>query len=68
MFNVRFRGYDIILIVLFIGSFIRGIQLNDLAISLITMLGLLIYVCKLLIIMDHKKQYKKEVLKHGKRS
>lgn len=68
MFNVRFRGYDILLIVLLIGTFIRGIIINDLVTNLLSLLGLLIYVCKLLVIMDNKKQYKKEVLKHGKRS
>lgn len=68
MFNVRFRGYDILLIVLLIGTFIRGIVINDLVTNLLSLLGLLIYVCKLLVIMDNKKQYKKEVLRHGKRS
>ena len=68
MFNVRFRGYDILLIVFIVIAFIQSLIIGDVIVALALFLCLLIYVTKLMVIMEYKKQYKKEVLKHGKRS
>lgn len=68
MFNVRFRGYDILLIVFILIAFIQGLIVGDVIIALALFLCLLIYVTKLMVIMEYKKRYKREVLKHGKRN
>lgn len=68
MYNVRFKAYDILIIVLLLVIMVRGLFITDTAIVVSSIFGLTIFITKLLVIMDTKKQYKKEVLKHGKRS
>lgn len=68
MYNVRFKAYDILIIVLLLVIMVRGLFITDTAIVVASIFGLTIFITKLLVIMDTKKQYKKEVLKHGKRS
>lgn len=68
MYNVRFKAYDILIIVLLLVIMVRGLFITDTAIVVSSIFGLTIFITKLLVIMDTKKQYEKEVLKHGKRS
>lgn len=68
MYNVRFKAYDILIIVLLLVIMVRGLFITDTAIVVSSIFGLTIFITKLLVIMDTKKQYKKEVLRHGKRS
>lgn len=68
MYNVRFKAYDILIIVLLLVIMVRGLMITDTAIVVASIFGLTIFITKLLVIMDTKKQYHKEVLRHGKRS